>query len=238
MKNKVKGKIHSIETFGAVDGPGVRFIVFLQGCSLRCLYCHNPDSWNISEGKESTVDEMMTQILSYKNFIKKGGVTLSGGEPLLQPEFVKELIIKCKENGLHTALDTSGSVNLDSAKPVLDKVDLVLLDIKDIDNDSCKILTGKSNKQTLDVLDYCESISKPVWIRHVIVPGYTLDYNKLEKLSAFLKKYKCIEKIDPLAFHKIGEYKWEQLKLDYKLIDVREPIDEEMRKVREIFGIN
>lgn len=233
----IKGNIHSIETFGAVDGPGIRFIVFFQGCPLRCLYCHNPDSWIFSNGKETTSDHMLQTILSYKNFIKNGGVTLSGGEPLFQPVFAKDLIIKCRENGIHTAIDTSGAVPLDMAKPVLDEVDLVLLDIKDIEDEGCIDLTGRSNKQMIDVLNYCESINKPVWIRHVVVPGYTLEYSKLEKLNKFIENYRCIEKVEPLSFHKIGEYKWEQLGEKYKLYDTKEPTDEEMYRVKKILKL-
>lgn len=237
MDSKIKGRIHSIETFGAVDGPGIRFIVFFQGCPLRCLYCHNPDSWKFSDGKETTSDELINQIKDYKNFIKSGGVTLSGGEPLMQPEFAKSIILKCRENGIHTAIDTSGAVELKSCIPVIDVVDLVLLDIKDIDDKDCIELTGKSNNGMIDLLNYCDSINKGVWIRHVIVPGYTLNYEKLNKINNFIKPYKCIEKVELLPFHKIGEYKWEQLNYKYKLEETRTPTEEEMNRARSIFNI-
>ncbi|MDK2802046.1 MAG: pyruvate formate lyase-activating protein [Oscillospiraceae bacterium] len=233
----VIGRIHSIETFGAVDGPGIRFIIFFQGCPLRCLYCHNPDSWSFSQGKETTPSKMIAEILKYKSYIKTGGVTLSGGEPLMQPEFALEIIKECKKNGIHTAIDTSGFINLDNCKKVIDQVELILLDIKDIDDEDCMILTGKGNENMKTLLSYCESIKKPVWIRHVVVPEYTMKKDKLEKLYNFIKQYKCIEKVEPLDFHKIGEYKWKEIGFDYRLSEIREPTKEDMEEVYKILKI-
>lgn len=235
MEQSVQGRIHSVETFGAVDGPGVRFVVFFQGCPLRCKFCHNPDTWNPAEGKPVTAKELAGQIASYKNFIKDGGVTLSGGEPLLQPEFATALLLECKRLGLHTALDTSGGVPLSAAKPPVDAADLILLDIKDIDKEDCRALTGQDNQNALALLRYCQQTGKPVWIRHVMVPGLTLNPDKLTRLSAFLSGFSCIQKVELLPFHKMGEYKWEQLGRPYSLTDTPVPAPEEVALAKEIF---
>lgn len=234
----MKGYIHSIETFGSVDGPGIRYVVFMQGCPLRCIYCHNPDSWNIKDGKVVSVNEVVKDILKYKHFIESGGVTISGGEPLVQYKFVEKLIKKLKKHNIEVAIDTSGAIPVGLAKKAIDACDLVMLDIKSLDDDLHKTITGMSNKKTLEMLEYCEKISKPVWIRHVILPGYTLDFDSLEKLAKFLTKYKTIEMVDLLSFHKFGEYKWENLGYDYKLKDTTPPSKEDIEKVRQIFKKN
>jgi len=231
----VKGRIHSVETFGTLDGPGVRYVLFLQGCALRCLFCHNPDTWEVGTGKQADSEEVVDDILSYRNFIRTGGVTISGGEALLQPEFTLDIINRCKENGLHTALDTAGSVPLSVSKPVLNAADLILLDIKELRDEDCIKLTGRSNVNTLATLNYCEQIQKPVWLRHVLVPGYTLDMGKLKALADYLSCFSCIERVELLPFHKMGEYKWKELKLDYKLGETREPTTEELREASRIF---
>ncbi len=235
MEKAVTGRIHSIETFGAVDGPGVRYVLFLQGCRLKCLFCHNPDTWECGGGKLVTSEEVVEDIKNYKNFIKNGGVTISGGEPLLQPEFVLDIIERCKTLGFHTALDTAGSQDLAVSQPVIDTVDLILLDIKALEPDVCEELTGMDNRHELATLDYCEQISKPVWIRHVLLPGYTLDCNRLEKLADFLKPYTCIQKIELLPFHKMGEFKWKELGMDYQLYDTPVPTYEEVQMATDIF---
>ena len=235
MNTPVQGRIHSIETFGAVDGPGVRYVLFMQGCPLKCKYCHNPDSWNTTEGKVVTSEEIADDIKSYLNFIKKGGITISGGEPLLQADFILDLIKRCKKLGLHTAIDTAGSIPLERSQAVIDEADLLLLDIKSLDDDICTDLTGVSNSNTLKTLEYCESIGKPVWIRHVMVPGITLNNNLLEKLADFLKDYSCIENVELLPFHKMGEYKWEQLNMKYELYDTPQPEPEQIKMAKEIF---
>jgi len=234
MAGSIKGRIHSVETFGAVDGPGIRFVVFFQGCPLRCLYCHNPDSWDISGGKEITAEDMAAQILRYKSFIKNGGVTISGGEPLLQSEFAQELLRLCKENGFHTAIDTSGIVPLNSCKGAVDTADLILLDIKAIDDILSKKLTGSSNQNTKKMLAYCEKNKKPVWIRHVILPGYTMDKKHARRLGEYLSNFNCIEKVELLPFHKIGEYKWKNLEYDYKLTEVQPPEPDKVEEIKEI----
>ena len=235
MNQPITGRIHSVETFGAVDGPGVRFVVFLQGCPLRCKFCHNPDTWNPKDGQEISSTELIEQISSYRNFIRKGGVTLSGGEPLLQPQFVKAVLDGCRALGLHTAIDTSGGVPLETAKPAIAAADMLLLDIKDIDPDGCRELTGRDNQNALSILRYCEEVGKPVWIRHVMVPGLTLQTDKLKRLAARLKGYRCIKKVELLPFHKMGEYKWEELHIPYSLTDTPEPTKDEVAKAKAIF---
>ena len=237
----IKGRIHSIETFGTVDGPGVRYIVFLQGCALRCKYCHNPDSWQAACGEEADSEEIVRDAIAYRSFIRSGGITISGGEPLLQPAFTQDIIDRAARAGLHTALDTAGSVPLERSKEVLDAVDMVLLDIKSIDDQMSWSLTGRGNAQTLATLDYLEQVSKRVWLRHVAVPGWTLQEKQLDRLAAYLAPYRCIEQVELLAFHKMGEYKWKELGLHYSLLKTPEPSVESMKEAREIFerhGLN
>ena len=229
------GRIHSFESFGTLDGPGIRFIVFFQGCPLRCRYCHNPDSWESSGGREISVDEIIPQIISCRNFLRNGGVTLSGGEPLLQAPFALEFLNACRAEGLHTALDTAGSLPLEKAAPVIDAADLILLDIKALDPELCRELTGMDNRNELAVLEYCEKIRKPVWIRHVLVPGWTLEENRLETLAAFLQPYSCIERIELLPYHKMAAFKWEKLNCPDPLGDTPEPEPSEVENARMIF---
>jgi pyruvate formate lyase activating enzyme len=237
MEQEISGRIHSVETFGAVDGPGIRFVVFFQGCSLRCLYCHNPDSWNLKDGKEITAKQIVEDISSYHNFIKKGGVTLSGGEPLLQPEFAYEVLKGCKELGLHTAVDTAGSIPLIISKKIIDIADMLLLDIKSYDTFMSATVTGSKTalEMAKKTLEYCESINKPVWIRHVLVSYYTMNEKLLEDLAFYLKDFKCIKRVELLPFHKMGEYKWEQLNYDYKLKDVPPTSSKQYNIAAEIF---
>jgi len=229
------GRIHSIESFGTLDGPGVRFVVFLQGCPLRCLYCHNPDTWDPRGGRETTVSALIKQIESCRNFIRSGGVTLSGGEPLMQPEFSRALLERCREAGIHTALDTAGSLPLERSRPVIDAASLLLLDIKALDPALSRELTGAENTNTLATLDYCEAAGKPVWIRHVLVPGWTLDRAKLAELAAFLEPYRCIEKVELLAFHKMGCFKWRELGLPNALRETPETSEEERLAAEALF---
>ncbi|HQM96920.1 MAG TPA: pyruvate formate-lyase-activating protein [Clostridia bacterium] len=246
----VKGWIHSIESFGTVDGPGIRYVLFVQGCLLKCLYCHNPDTWSVYEDrdkhKKDTVcakrsgemtdsETIVNDILSYRGYIKTGGVTISGGEPLMQIEFVLDIIKRCKENGIHTAIDTSGCISVTRSKAVIDEVDLVLLDIKSLDNEQAIKLTGSSNVNTLATLDYCEKINKNVWVRHVLLPGWTMDMKRLNDLADYLKPYKCIEMVELLPFHKMGEYKWKELGLDYTLSKTAEPARKDIEMVKQIF---
>ena len=224
----VSGRIHLIETFGTVDGPGIRYIVFLQGCPLKCLYCHNPDTWDISGGTLVSADEIINDLKNYYSFIKTGGFTLSGGEPLLQTEFSLALILGAKKLGLHTAVDTSGAIGLSKCIKIIDETDLILLDIKTADADFYKVLTGGRIDPVLELLNYCESIGKPVWVRHVIVPNLTLNDGRLVRLASFLSGYTCIEKVELLPFHKLGENKWEQTNIKYKLSETHPPAPAEM----------
>ena len=236
MNPSITGRIHSVESFGTLDGPGIRYVLFLQGCPLRCLYCHNPDTLDASGGKTVTASEVLDDILTYRSFIARGGVTFSGGEPMLQPAFVCELIDGCRAHRLHCAIDTSGVIPLANSTPALDRADLVLLDIKALDDDLCMPLTGTGAANTLATLDYCESTRKPVWVRHVLVPGYTLDETRLERFADFLTRYRCVEKIELLPFHKMGEYKWKKLGLPYRLTETQPPTDAQTQTARAIFS--
>ena len=229
------GRVHSYETFGAVDGPGIRFIVFLQGCPMRCLYCHNPDTWDTGGGTETTVDEIVAKVRSYRGFYKGGGgVTISGGEPLLQHEFVYELIEALKAEGFHTAIDTSGIVPLSLCQKTVDAADMLLLDIKSLDSGLSRRITGTDEclRREKELLDHCEAVGKRVWIRHVVVPGLTMDSALIKELADFLSQYKCIERIEPLPFHKLGEHKWEPG--CYQLADTEAPTKAQMDKVDAI----
>lgn len=231
--DKIIGYMHQRETFGAVDGPGVRYVLFLQGCPLRCLYCHNPDTMPARGGKPITVDEAMADILHYKNFIKAGGVTISGGEPLLQPDFTAALLEACREAGLHTAVDTSGFAPASVQEKIADAADLILLDIKAMNNELCRKVSGHGSMRALAMLDYCEKTGKPVWLRHVVVPGLTLDTDALTELAEHIRHYSCIEMVELLPFHKMGEHKWAPGK--YTLADTPVPTAAEMAKVKRIF---
>ena len=233
-------KVHSIESFGTVDGPGIRFVLFLQGCHLQCKYCHNRDTWDINGGEYKSVDEIVEKINRYKNYIipSGGGVTVTGGEPLIQASFVLELFKKLKENGIHTCVDTSGMFALtDGIKEVLKYTDLVLLDIKHIDNEKCKELVGVSNKKELEFARYLSDNNIKMWIRQVLVPGYTDDGQDLLKLKNFLSTLKTVEKIQILPYHNMGKYKWEKLGLEYPLEGVREANQEDIDIAKKILGI-
>lgn len=233
----MKGRIHSIETCGAVDGPGLRYIVFTQGCALRCKYCHNPDTWKATDGNETTTEELIEDIVKYKSFMdaSKGGVTVSGGEPFLQPEFLKDLLMKCKEVGIHTAIDSSGYVDLKIADPILDYTDLVLLDIKSYNKEVFKSLTGVELDRTLAFAKHLEERGIPIWLRYVFVPNLTDDHNDIEQLAQFVSTLSNLQRIDVLPFHKMGEYKWEQLGYEYSLTDTKEPSKEATDAAVEIF---
>lgn len=232
----MKGFIHSFESFGTKDGPGIRFVLFMQGCPLRCLFCHNPDTWKLNESKhELCPEEVFKDIAKVKPFIRNGGVTISGGEPLLQTEFISELFDLCKKDGIHTAIDTSGYVLNDRVKEVLEKTDLVLLDVKHINPDKYKKLTSKPLEPTLNFLDYLSEINKPTWIRYVLVPNFSDDEEDLHNWAKYISQFKNIERVDILPFHQMGIHKWEQLGIDYKLKDVASPSVDEVKKAENIF---
>ncbi|MDQ0232394.1 pyruvate formate-lyase-activating protein [Metabacillus malikii] len=236
------GRIHSIETCGTVDGPGLRYIVFMQGCLLRCQYCHNPDTWKLNQGKEITVDEIINDVLDYLPFFNSsgGGITVSGGEPLLQIDFLTELFKKCKEHGIHTTIDTSGGCYQETPEFLrkLDKLltvtDLILLDIKQIHTEKHKALTGMKNDHILSFASYLASKNVPVWIRHVLVPGRTDSIEDLTALKQFINQLTNVEKIEILPYHKLGVYKWQELGLKYMLSDVETPSDEEVERAKKI----
>lgn len=233
----VNGRIHSIETCGAVDGPGIRYVVFFQGCELRCRYCHNPDSWDVRGGREISSDALFEDIMKYYSFIHDGGVTLTGGEPLLQPDFACDILRRCKDERLHTAVDTSGHVRLDTVYNALKYTDLLLLDVKTADSALSKGLTGGGLDSLVDFIEYANANNIKMWIRHVIVPTLTADRNQVKLLGDFLWKYRAnIEKVELLPFHKMGEYKWEKLRYNYKLREVLPPSREEMHEYAEILA--
>lgn len=237
---KYYAKVHSMDTFGTVDGPGIRFVLFLQGCSLKCKYCQNRDTWDISDGEYHSLEDILNKILRYKNYITPagGGVTVSGGEPLLQAKFLIELFKKLKENNIHTCIDTSGMVYLsDDIKEVLSLTDLVLLDIKHIDPEKCKELVGVSNKLGLEFARYLSDNSIPMWIRQVLVPGYTDDEEDLLKLKDFIASLKTVEKVELLPYHTLGKHKWTDMGLKYELEDVRQANDDDVKRAKEILGI-
>lgn len=236
---KSYAKVHSIESFGTVDGPGIRFVLFLQGCHLQCKYCHNRDTWDVNGGEFKSLDDIFDKIMRYKNYIyPNGGVTMTGGEPLLQSKFIFELFKKLKKEGIHTCVDTSGSLPLtDDIKNVLSVTDLVLLDIKHIDDDKCKELVGVSNKLELDFARYLSDNNIPIWIRQVLVPGYTDDENDLLKLKDFLNILKTVEKVEILPYHNMGEFKWKKLGFSYPLEGVREANQADVDRAKKILGL-
>ena len=235
----MEGRIHSFESLGAVDGPGVRFVVFMQGCSLKCKYCQNRDTWNLKGGTTYSSNEIVEKILRYKNYIMpNGGVTISGGEPLLQAKFLIELFTKLRQYNIHTCIDTAGSVILtDEIKELIDLTDLFLLDIKCINDEKAINLTGVSNKKELEFANYLSSINKPMWIRQVLVPGYTDDEQDLVKLKEFISTLKSVEKVEILPYHDLGKFKWEQLGEIYPLEKVRTANNDDVKRAKEILGI-
>ncbi len=230
-----KARIHSIETFGALDGPGIRYVIFMQGCPLRCAYCHNPDTWCIEDGRTITLSKTFDDIMRYRNFIASGGVTLSGGEPLVQSDFCEGLLDFCHEKHIHTAIDTAGSIPLSVCQRAIDSADLILLDIKSLNEELNRKITGCDNKNWLELLNHREKTGKPVWIRHVLVPGLTLDNKLLEQLASFLEQYQCIQRVELLPFHKMGEYKWEKLRLTYTLKETQPPSLQDVEQAKNIF---
>ncbi len=219
----MKGYIHSTESFGTVDGPGVRFVVFFQGCPMRCLYCHNPDTWSFSGGKEVTAREIMDEYESYREFLRSGGITATGGEPLAQADFLAELFGLAKSMGVHTCLDTSGAVfdpnSHEKIDRVLDLTDLVMLDIKHIDSSAHKRLTGHGNKNILAFAEHLYNRRIPLWVRHVVVPGITDDEDSLLRLGEYLSGLGNLKALDILPYHDMGRVKYEQLGIHYPLGD-------------------
>ncbi|MBN2715795.1 MAG: pyruvate formate lyase-activating protein [Deltaproteobacteria bacterium] len=224
------GFIHSVDSCGTVDGPGVRFIVFTSGCPLACQYCHNPDAICKSNGEQRSVNSVLDELGTYAGFIERagGGLTVSGGEPLMQSAYVTQLFRGAKERfGLHTCLDTSGHGNLTQAEALLEYTDMVLLDIKSWNPQTYRDVTGQPIDACLRFAKLLQKLNKPTWIRYVLVPGLTDAKENLEGLAAFLKGFSCIERIELLGFHKMGEYKWEEMGMPYRLKDTNPPTREQ-----------
>lgn len=231
-----QGWVHSTETFGTVDGPGIRYVLFLSGCPLRCQYCHNPDSWHRQDGKLTTVAEILTDIAAYRSFFRvSGGITLSGGEPLVQAKFSKSILQGCKAMGLHTALDTSGYLGGLADEELLANVDLVLLDIKAVSGRTYRSLTGVDMNPTIQFAETLAELNKPVWLRYVLVPGLTDQLDEIASLATFAATLGNVERVDVLPFHKLGEHKWRDRGLDYQLEGVQPPSTELLAEVHGIF---
>ncbi len=229
----IKGRVHSMETFGSVDGPGVRFIIFLQGCVMRCRYCHNADTWNMKGGEEWTADDLLDRAERYKSYWgTEGGITVSGGEALLQMDFLLDLFKKAKQRGINTCLDTSGQPYT-TKEPFYSKftelmnyTDILLVDIKHIDSAAHKDLTGWNNENIIEMISYLEEIKKPYWIRHVLVPGVTDAEQDLRALGDYIRTLNSVQKVEVLPYHAMGSFKWEQIGVPYTLKDTPAPTQE------------
>ena len=236
-REEVTGRIHSFESFGTVDGPGIRFVVFMQGCKFRCLYCHNPDTQNLNGAVyELSPKETFERMKKYKNFYKHGGVTVSGGEPLLQPIFLKEFLQLCHEAGMHTAIDTAGWNLTKEVKDALAVTDLVLLDIKCLDPEVHRRLTGMPLEPTLVFARYLERQGIPAWVRYVLVPGMTDAEELVERHADFVAELKNVELVEILPFHKLGAAKYEMLGSPYPLQNTAIPNAEQVQRAREIYA--
>ena len=236
-----KGYIHSLESFGSVDGPGVRYVIFLSGCAMRCQFCHNPDTWNMQAGTPYTADELLEKALRYRSYWgSKGGITVSGGEPLLQIEFLLELFTKAKEKGVHTTLDTCGNPFtreepfFSKFEKLMEVTDLVMLDIKHMDEEQHVLLTGQKNDNILDMAKYLSDTGKSMWIRHVLVPERSDRDDYLWKLHDFIEKLDHVERVEVLPYHTLGVYKWKELGIPYGLEGIEPPTQERIQNANEI----
>ncbi|RST84202.1 pyruvate formate lyase-activating protein [Blautia sp. SG-772] len=240
-KKELTGYIHSLESFGSVDGPGVRYVIFVSGCAMRCQFCHNPDTWDMKVGTPYTADELLKKAVRYKGYWgKEGGITVSGGEPMLQIDFLTELFRKAKARGIHTTLDTSGNPftregeRFEKIKKLLEVTDLVMLDIKHIDDEQHKILTGQTNRNILDMARYLDEIGKPMWIRHVLVPERSDKDEYLIRLDAFIQSLHNVQKVEVLPYHTLGAYKWKELGYEYPLEGIDPPIQERIKNANQL----
>ena len=234
------GAIHSIETFGLVDGPGVRYVIFMQGCHMRCKFCHNADTWKVKEPDQSA-EAVLKKALRYRPYWKEnGGITVSGGEPLLQIDFLIELFTQAKKEGVHTTLDTCGQPFtfeepfFSKFKQLMKVTDLVLLDIKHIDEKAHKELTGHTNQNILEFAKYLSDIQKPVWIRHVLVPGGSDNDEELIRLNEFIKTLSNVDRVEVIPYHDLGIFKWEKLGIAYPLINVKPPTKERVENAKKL----
>ncbi len=234
-----QGRIHSFESFGSVDGPGVRFVVFMQGCRMRCAYCHNPDTWKEDRGDLMSPEDVLKKALRYRTYWgDAGGITVSGGEPLLQTAFVTELFTLAKAEGVHTTLDTAGEPWGEATAEAIDRLlavtDLVLLDIKHIDPEQHRRLTGKPLANILDFARHLSDIAKPVWIRHVLVPGWTDEDAALAKLRGFVDTLSNVQRVEVLPFHNLARWKWQELGIPYRLSDAEPPAKDRILNARRL----
>lgn len=244
MSEERIGYIHSLESFGSVDGPGVRYVIFVTGCAMRCQFCHNPDTWDMSTGEKYTTDQLLQKAIKYRPYWgSEGGITVSGGEPLMQIDFLTELFRKAKEKGIHTTLDTSGNP-FTKKEPFFSKfqelmkyTDLVMLDIKHIDDEQHKILTGQSNKNILEMAQYLSETGKSMWIRHVLVPERNDKDEYLQRLAEFIGTLKTVEKVEVLPYHTLGVFKWKELGIPYQLEGIDPPTQERVLNAERILGI-
>ena len=236
----MKGRIHSVESFSRVDGPGIRYVVFMQGCNLRCKFCHNPDTWNKTDGQEIEAKDLAYDIIKAKPYMKHsgGGVTITGGEPLLQIDFLIELCSILKKHKIHITIDTAGNIDIDTPRldELIDLVDLFLFDIKHIDDEEHKDLIGVSNQKILKLADYLSNVkNKDMWITIVYVPSITDKNQAFKRYKEYISTLKSVKRVHVLPYHEMGKYKWEKLGLEYKLKDIRIPSENECKKIEEFF---
>lgn len=234
----MKGRIHSIETMGLMDGPGIRFVVFFQGCQLRCAYCHNPDTWNLNEGKKMTPKELLHKALRFRPYFQNsgGGITCSGGEPLLQPVFLMEFLKICKTHGLHTAIDTSG-FGKGGYEEILQYTDLVILDVKHVHKRGYKELTGGNMEAFQTFTQALAKANTKLWIRHVVVPGMTDSKAHIQQLRKMIAPFKNIQKVELLPYHTLGVNKYEGLNISYKLKDTKPMCKEKLKGLEALVQI-
>ena len=237
----MKGYIHQLESFGSVDGPGVRFIIFFAGCPLRCKYCHNPDTWDMMKGKQYTADELLDEAITCREYWgTKGGITVSGGEPLAQIDFLLELFTNAKERGINTCIDTAGGpftregVWFEKFKRLMNVTDVLLMDIKPINEEEHIKLTGHTGKNIIEMFRYLDEINKPVWIRHVLVPGITDNDEYLIQTRDFIRTLGNVQRVEVLPYHGLGAMKYKDLGIDYVLKDTNSPTAERVQNAREI----
>ncbi|WP_296011110.1 pyruvate formate-lyase-activating protein [uncultured Treponema sp.] len=237
----MQGYIHQLESFGSVDGPGVRFIIFFSGCPLRCKYCHNPDTWDMAKGKLYTADELLNEALSCKSYWgAKGGITVSGGEPLMQLDFLLELFTKAKEKGVNTCIDTAGGPFtkegewFEKFKKLMEVTDILLMDIKHIDEEEHIKLTGRTGKNIVEMFCYLDEIKKPIWIRHVLVPGITDNDEYLLRTRDFIRTLSNVQRVEILPYHGLGAMKYKDLGIDYVLKDTESPSAERVANAKKI----
>ena len=239
------GRVHSIESFGTVDGPGIRMVIFLSGCPMRCLYCHNPDTWDPKGGTPMTAEDILNQYEQARPFYKKGGITVSGGEPLRQLDFLTEFFTLARAKGVHTALDTAGQpfrpddpAYLAAFDRLMANTSLVILDLKEIDPERHRQLTGKDNANILAMARHISDLGIPLWVRHVLVPGLTDDEEGLRKTADFIRSLKTVQRVEVLPYHTLGLFKWQKLGIPYPLPDAVPPTAEQVKRAEELLEVN